>query len=520
MSCSPMPQRTAVAELLLVSPIALNRLDLSSSRRRRITPTAEATSPRRVAIITRPGVITPSLNSIDRSRFPHPLGWSSRAEVAHIDQRVSLYKATTVPNSLHQNMATHDPQEPPPARHLIFSFDLREKFDPSSDPEKRDILWNIFPGTIGIGSDGWFVYLQLRTLPPKPWPLTVAGVPLYLHLKLGQNPLPPARPVSWKNGSIAEDQDGKYMKDWKPLFLAIKDHFQDLRIPITEVMYLGNVVVIVLKHRDTDTDTLPCRAAKIGCNYLFEDEMGRPSALHASRLTDPAPGNPDVSQYDTLQPGLRVASSYLPSSSATFMSTTTGVLLRDGVGNEFMTVAAHGFPSQCGTQVFHAFPGIGRDVGELVMEVSHTDIALVKLKDTEKFSNITFESDRIPEPIQLKQLAPTASCPRFSLVCLDSPDTGFIEGQFMWSSFQAIPSDDESAEQDWVFTTWSYMGQDAAMKFPEEMCGSSIWSEDGNVLGFFRYAPKEGLMKDWCVGLAADELINRGYTLVNTRDRT
>src|SRR6202012_1146386 len=136
--------------------------------------------------------------------------------------------------------------------------------------------------------------------------------------------------------SIAEDQNGRDMKNWEPLFHIIKHHFQGLGVLITEVMYLGQVVLIVLKDRDTDPNKLPRYAANIACRYLFDDDMGRPSALQARRLLDPAPGNPDVSQYDTLQPGLRVTSSYLPNSPDTFLSTTTGVLLKDGVGNEFI----------------------------------------------------------------------------------------------------------------------------------------------------------------------------------------
>jgi hypothetical protein len=310
------------------------------------------------------------------------------------------------------------------------------------------------------------------------------------------------------------------MEDWKPLFHAIKTHFQGLMIPITEVMYYGNTVFIVLKHRDTNVNKLPWRAANIVCNYLFDDEMGRPLTPQARRLLDPAPGNPDVSQYDTLQPGLRVASSHMPGSAGMFLSTTTGVLLKDKVGNEFVTVAAHGFPGECGTQVFHTFPGTGRRIGDLIMQVSHTDIALVKLQDAETFSNVTFQNHRTPEPIQLKRMVSAQNYQRFGLICLDSPDTGFIDGQFMLSSYQATPSGDNSPEQEWVLTTWSYMGQDSAENLPEGMCGSAIWNEDGDVLGLFRHAPQEGVMKDWCAGIAADELIDRGYTLVNTSQRT
>ncbi len=284
-------------------------------------------------------------------------------------------------------------------------------------------------------------------------------------------------------------------------------------------MYWGNFVYIVLKHRDTDFNKLPWHVAKIRCFYLFDDEIGRPPAPRARRLLDPTPGNLDDSQYDTLQPGLRVTSSHPSDSPGMFLSTTTSVLLKDEVSNEFMTAASHGFPAGCGTQVFHALPSNGRKIGELIREVPHTDVALVKLRDTESFSNVTFQNDDTPQPIQLKKLVWTQERRTGDTVYIDSPDTGCIEGTFMKTSFQAVPSDDGSPEQHWVFTAWCYGGQDSAINLPEGMCGSAIWSKDGDVWGFFKYAPKEGVMKDWCAGIAADELISRGFALVNTSDR-
>ncbi len=529
------PGRAAAAELLLVSPIALSDPALSS-RKRRVTPTTEAMSPKRIAVVASPGTVSPLLNSINRSSFPNPLGWFRTAQLAHIgkilallqghnsnpdslDLRLSLYNPT-FSNPLFQGMPAQGQEMPPPARHVILQFNLRDETDALYDNEKRKILMSIFPGTVGVSSDRRFLYLQQVTMPPKPWPVTIAGLPLYLSLDMGPGPMPPLKPVHRKNGSIAGDRDGRDMEDWEPLFHVIKGHFQGLGVSITEVMYWGNFVIIVLKHRDTDLGKLPWHAANIGCFYLFDDEMGRPSAPQARRLLDPAPGNPDNSQYGTLQPGLRVTSSYLPSSPGMFLSTTTGVLLKDGVGNEFMTVASRGFPAECGTRVFHALPGSGRNIGEIIMEISHTDIGLVKLLDTESFSNITFQNNNIMRSIQLKKLVRAKECRGGDPVCLDSPDTGFIDGTFMTTSFQAIPSDGNSPAQNWVFTALFYGGQDSAIKLPEGMCGSAIWNEDGDVLGFFRYAPKEGVMRDWCAGIAADELINRGFTLVNTSDRT
>lgn len=364
-----------------------------------------------------------------------------------------------------------------------------------------------------------FVYLYQNTMPPKPWPMTIAGLPSYIAQNPGpqHSPIPELRRVSRKNGAIHGDLNGQDMEDWSPLFNLIRGHFQDLGISITEVMYWSSFVIVVLEHRNTDAGKLPWKAANILCFYLYDDEMGRPFLPQAHRLRDPTLGNPDNSQYGPLQPGLRVTSTYLPSKPDMFLSTTAGVLVRDQAGNEFMTVAAHGFPDECGTKVIHPLPAGGRNIGEVIMEVSHTDIALVKLRDGETFSNITFENENIQEPVQLKQLATVKGRRVGDALVLDSPDTGCIDGVFQLTSYQRVPSDDHaSPERQWIFTSWFYMGQDSAGSLPDGMCGSAVWTEDGDVIGFFRYAPKDGAMKDWCAGIAADELINRGYTLVNT----
>ncbi|KAH8879311.1 hypothetical protein GQ53DRAFT_849711 [Thozetella sp. PMI_491] len=147
------------------------------------------------------------------------------------------------------------------------------------------------------------------------------------------------------------------------------------------------------------------------------------------------------------------------------------------------------------------------------MEVSHTDIALVKLLDTETFSNVSFQNTMMPQPIQLKKFVSAKTYGHFSPIFLNSPNTNLINDTFMLTSFQTIPNDDNSIEQQWIFTVWVYSGQDSAINLPEGMCGSAIWDEDGDVLGFFKYAPKEGVMKDWCAGIAADELIKREFDL-------
>lgn len=46
------------------------------------------------------------------------------------------------------------------------------------------------------------------------------------------------------------------------------------------------------------------------------------------------------------------------------------------------------------------------------------------------------------------------------------------------------------------------------------ICGSAIWNHEGDVLGLVRYAPKSGHFLDWCLTVAADHLIDGGYSIV------
>ena len=95
--------------------------------------------------------------------------------------------------------------------------------------------------------DGDFIYLYQNPMPPKPWPLTIAGIPFYIapEYHLLHTPLPDLIPIHCRNGAIHADQNGRDLEDWSPLFKLVRIHFVELEIPITEVMYWGNLVIIV-----------------------------------------------------------------------------------------------------------------------------------------------------------------------------------------------------------------------------------------------------------------------------------
>jgi hypothetical protein len=106
--------------------------------------------------------------------------------------------------------------------------------------------------------------------------------------------------------------------------------------------------------------------------------------------------------------------------------------------------------------------------GELIMEITHTDVALVKLKRDKEFVIRTFQSDILTEPMQLQRFV-RAGRMRGGTIMLDSPDTGFIKGTLQLSSYTRIHSDDPlEPEQYWIRTTWVYTG-------PRHFAGSPRW---------------------------------------------
>lgn len=538
MSQPATPLRAAATELLLVSPSRLPLSASSSAQKRRVTPSAEASSPKKVAVLTLPDAIPRGQHTIPRGQIPNPLSWLAINQQAHIGKLMnSLTSKLTacltfwiltghaladstwsllLPNPLLQLRNQDLP------RHISLPFNIGDEGapDPASG-EVFDICVKLFPGLQSLGSDKTFLDLTVTPLPPKPWPKTIGGMPCRFYPDLALYPSQPpvllpdqvahsAKHVSVRNGQVANTENYRDAEDWDPLFRIIRDHFDELAISITEVMYKMHEVIIVLEHRNTDMTRVPCTIAQVLCGYFFEDQMGRPAVPQARRERDPSPGNPDDSQYQALRPGVRVTSTYLPEVPDAFISSTAGVLVKDQAGDHFLTVAEHAFPAKCGTRAMHPSPNGGRAIGELIMGVGHTDIALVKLHQSEHFTNTTFHNTLMDKSVPLKRLAP---CKQGDLLYLDSPNTGCIDGTVKWAGRRRFPSDDPT-EHNWVLTTWIYMGQESAWQLPEGMCGSAIWMGNGDVVGFFQYAPKEGVMVDWCAGIDAMELLERGYTLV------
>lgn len=519
------------SEMIVVSPAA--KEPLQSARSRSITPQSERITSKQIAFVSGLGsfpTVSPSrvsshLFTPSRQLFPSGeafigLLFRNTISLLHHVNIVIDERLTLCPGHAHPEIPPwrHRISNKPFPRHIIFDFDLRTD---AVFEEKSFIFYDIIPSTMSVMFDGWFLIFHLASLPPKPWPKRIAGLSCYFTTTEGDlGPSPPINRPNFThirllpNLNLSDDESKA-----EELFQLTKTHFINIGVAITEIQYWGRFIVIVIESRHTDMSHLPQSIARCNCFYLYDDEMGRPLNRSALRQLDPAPGYPDNSKYDTLRPGVMLSSGKHPTEGWELF-TSSGVQVQDRNGYRYMTCAAHRFPYD--GRVFHPNSS-GQKIGTLITEITHTDIALVQLDKQIAFTNEVFQNTVTPgPPIQLQRFN-TEEVIRDKPgdeIYINSPFTGYIEGTRGILSTCRVPSDDlREPEQWWIQTRWDYMGQGSSNSLADGICGSAIWNNEGNVLGFFRYAPKSGHFLDWCMSISSHELVKRGFSIVNDAHR-
>ncbi|WEW61233.1 hypothetical protein PRK78_006723 [Emydomyces testavorans] len=509
MSVSPqiLSSEKTPTELLILSPSPAKTPNAApQSRKRRITPSAEATSPKKPVFLSSAGFVrrqhvlplssSPFLASFNRL-FP--------SGSATIDRRTLLkpVHGHPEPTVFGNDYRTTHPQ------HVILPFNLHEDRGSFSKHENRDLLYQLFPGTKGINFDDYFLIFWVEELPSKPWPLTVAGLPCYITTDRDDDgPLPSIERPAKSNIRLFQDLDYRNLEGYpEKVFRLIQDFFLEGSISITEIQYWNSFVIIVLEHRDADLTCVPHTVAHCPCYYLYEDEIGRPASFPARHTKQPMKDVVDDGEYHTLRPGVMLSSGS-PSPEDIELLTTSGALILDQLGYKYMTVTSHGFPF--GDKVFHPVAG-GREIGTVIREIPHTDVGIVQLNDGIEFQNESFENSVLGTP-NMKNFVKSDEIHISASVFMDNPFTGFIEGTRGPHTTSRNPSSDP--HDPWIRTRWDYLGQGFSNCTVESVRGSAIFDEEGRVTGFCRYAYAEGSFKDWCLTVAADHLIENEYSIV------
>jgi hypothetical protein len=122
--------------------------------------------------------------------------------------------------------------------------------------------------------DDWVLLVYyLPSLPLKPWPRKVAGVPCFLTTNPNnQGSVIPIERPSRSRIMVSSDLNFRDNEDAKDeLYKLIREFFEQSSISITEIQYWGSVVVIVLECDDESVlSAVPRFVARCPCFYLFE----------------------------------------------------------------------------------------------------------------------------------------------------------------------------------------------------------------------------------------------------------
>lgn len=401
----------------------------------------------------------------------------------------------------------------------MFPFNLRQTPSEFHAKENTKLLFDVFPGTRKIDFDNRVLVYHLDNLPAKPWPKKIAGVPCYLTSDPDdQGPIIPIRRRGRSQITVSNHLD---LRDNEAavglVFDLVRDFFARTDIPITEIQFWRHLIIIVLENDTGGVDILssvPRSVAHCNCFYLFESDMARPRILSALRHKPASLDQVDDTQYDILRPGVMLSSGMHPQEGWELL-TSSGVVVEDRLGFKYMTAAAHGFPGHPFGGKAHHPRSSRRMLGEAVIELSHTDVALVKLEEGVEFINEPFENTVSPTPpARLTGFVRAAETRIGDDIFLDSPFSGFVEGTRGAHSLLRVPNDDpQEPEQTWIRCQWHYMGQGSSQEMVDGVCGSAIWDENHKVIGFFQYAPSSGVFSDWCMSIAADNLLDKGYSM-------
>ncbi|PHH90504.1 hypothetical protein CDD83_3468 [Cordyceps sp. RAO-2017] len=426
---------------------------------------------------------------------------------------------------------------------VLVPFDLRDPTVATDEGEIKRMLHNIFPETIGVMESVprlWFNF-YVAQLPSTPWPVTVGGLPITLRTDTqGRGPLFPLRRQGRMNISICEEFNGRaehYLADddFRLLVRAVGRHFQTYHpnVRLCEViMTMQNSIYVVLDGDNLSVNTvahlLPGKIARCFVGYLHESELHRPARPKDSMAMrdlrpDPFSGVSDNTAYDTLRPGVMVWSDQvLTHAHPITWTTTAGVLVKNNNNQAFMTGASHGF-GEAGI-IYQPQPGnTKRIIGQAVQEINLTDIALVQLRDSVDFVNITFEDDNgnVPNFTRLfgehpDDLLPKSKFPE--MVFLNSPFSGIMEGTVVAKSLAIASKYPAEEEIHFIPYEWAYTGQiedagESPRAPPNGVCGSAIWDDKGVVTGFFQYHISKGMFAGFYASVAASKLVKAGFKL-------
>ena len=187
------------------------------------------------------------------------------------------------------------------------------------------------------------------------------------------------------------------------------------------------------------------------------------------------------------------------------MMSTSGICVQSPNGEEYVTVAKHGFPGGVGDLVYHLNKG-GHIIAEVSKVFNETDIAIVKLSNG-LYSRETFSSEDVIAS-SFKNLMDVTQLQTMDFVYMDTPFNGCIKGTLIKIDILRLPADKPANNDLYLIGIFSYFGNEADTLF-NGCCGGVLRNDNNDVLRHFRFKGPENL----CYCPTFDILRGLGYTI-------
>lgn len=195
------------------------------------------------------------------------------------------------------------PNQHPLHVHLGFNLCTDHKQKNPTEAELEQIM-AVFPTCYAATIMNPLLILHYKTLPPRPWPLTIAGLPVYLTTELKLSPLPLGLPAG---GSPLEI--GPTVCLWKtPTVDAMMEIFQGFdarKLPIKAIRWFGVRFLVEVEGKPPQNwrSVFPRRINKLHVSYIFGRNAG---SLLLKPATDAEPD--DANYSNILRPGVILSS--------------------------------------------------------------------------------------------------------------------------------------------------------------------------------------------------------------------
>jgi len=394
-------------------------------------------------------------------------------------------------------------------KHVSLPFRLVDDFgrfgtDDENGGKLLQYLHKAFPTVTEINITAPFLIVVCTQIPSDPLPFTVGGQSTIFttEKKPSDEWFDLGTPAKKRKSIVTSLNFHSKDKVTDEAIQTIADELQQVNLRPTEIGYMGGFLRLVFPHSVDPTD-IPYRIA--GCTVFIQSQS---ATTAARRMKIPAGTDTDTNDYlahpdRTLRPGVMLSSSF-HGNGAQYLSTTSGLLVKDAQGNHYVTCALHGFNPD--GIVFHPDPVKGKPIGKVVRTFPNVDVGLVHLESGIRYTNEFFESDEggasglIPSGFAQKTI------PGENLE-MDNPYNGSCAAAVIGTNH--ILEGVRYHEHKWIIL-------ERGTRLRDRCCGSPIVDENGLVAAIFRYALGE--RADIGYAVPALEVEKLGLKLVDSHE--